>query len=290
MSGSDRSYEEQNRRSWNRATRAHNRNKGDQAAFLREGGSTLFAEELALLGELDRSDLLHLQCNSGQDTLSLARLGARVTGIDISDEAISFARKLADACGLPAAFERADVYDWLPRAAEDPAMRFDRVFASYGAVCWLRDLGLWARGIASVLRPGGRMVLVEFHPAAMMFEEDWTVGYPYADGGRPHRVDDGVGDYVAQSGDGLAPSGLQREDAEGEPFRNDEACWEFFWSPLDVVGALVEAGLKLRTVREYPHVNGCRIWNDMQELPGRRYLPPAERVGVPMMYGIAAEK
>ena len=100
---------EANRLSWNAATRAHNSHKGDQARFLREGGSTLHPEELELLGELRGRSLLHLQCNSGQDTLSLAARGALVTGVDISDEAISFARRLSADSGLPATFERAFV-------------------------------------------------------------------------------------------------------------------------------------------------------------------------------------
>ena len=108
-----RPLHEQNRLAWNEATRAHNSHKGDQAAFLRGGGSTLFPEEIELLGDLRDRPLVHLQCNAGQDTLSIAsRLGARVTGVDISDEAIDFARQgqvlvlggsLAAAAAAPAA-------------------------------------------------------------------------------------------------------------------------------------------------------------------------------------------
>ena len=166
-----RNLHEQNRLSWNAATAAHNSHKGDQAAFFRAGGDTLFPEELELLGELEGRDLLHLQCNAGQDTLSLARRGARATGVDISDEAVRFARELSAASGIAATFERADVYDWLDAAAHE-GRSFDVVFSSYGTVVWLSDLGAWARGIAGVLRPGGRFVLVEFHPAATMLGED----------------------------------------------------------------------------------------------------------------------
>jgi len=107
----NRALHEANRASWNAATLAHNSHKGDQASYLREGGCTLFPEELTLLGDLQGKDLVHLQCNAGQDTLSLARRGARVTGVDISDEAISFARELSRQAGLPATFHRRDVYD-----------------------------------------------------------------------------------------------------------------------------------------------------------------------------------
>src|SRR5258705_13338436 len=92
---------QQNRRSWNHATRAHNAHKGDQAAFLRGGGSTLFPEELELLGDLHGKRLVHLQCNAGQDTLSLAARGAQGTRVDISVEASAFARKLPTDTGSP---------------------------------------------------------------------------------------------------------------------------------------------------------------------------------------------
>ena len=145
---------------------------------MRAGGSTLFPEELELVGELSGRSLVHLCCNAGQDTLSLARLGARATGIDISDEAIAFAKQLASESGIRAEFERADIYDWLPRAARD-RRRFDRVFMTYGVLGWMSILDLLFRGIAGVLEHGGRVVSLEFHPAAMVFDEKLKLKYPY---------------------------------------------------------------------------------------------------------------
>ena len=198
---------EANRRSWNAATPAHNSHKADQARFLREGGSTLFPEELALLGPVRNKRLVHLLCNSGQDTLSLAALGADVCGVDISDEAIGFARALSRDSGLPGRFERADVFDWLEAA---PAGHFELAFCSYGALPWVSDLGLWARGLSRTLAPGGRFALVEFHPFLWCFEPDAAgrlqLRYPYAGGA--HVQTAGVDDYVAQSGAGLVPMGL----------------------------------------------------------------------------------
>ena len=141
-----RALHEQNRRSWNAVTAAHNSHKLDQAGFLRRGGSTLYPEELELLGEVAGRRLLHLQCNCGQDSLSLASLGADVLGVDISDAAIQTAQELAQASGLPARFERADVLDWLDAAVAE-GRRFDRVFSSYGTIPWLADLARWARGV-----------------------------------------------------------------------------------------------------------------------------------------------
>ena len=131
---------EQNRHSWNRATAAHNAHKADQAGFLRDGGTTLFAEELELLGDLRGVELAHLQCNSGQDSLSLASRGARVTGIDISDEAIDFASTLSRDSGIPASFVRSELVQWL----ETSLRTYDLAFSSYGTICWMSDLRRWA--------------------------------------------------------------------------------------------------------------------------------------------------
>src|SRR3712207_1106866 len=120
---------EENRIAWNAATVAHNSHKVDQAGFLRGGGSTLYPEEIELLGDLTGKSLVHLQCNAGQDTLSLAQLGATVVGVDISDEAIAFAQQLSGESGIPATFVRSDVFDWLADAATKPE-RYDVVFSS----------------------------------------------------------------------------------------------------------------------------------------------------------------
>lgn len=277
---------EQNRRSWNVVAGAHDSHRGDLARFLREGGSTLFPEERALLGDLEGVSLAHLQCNSGSDSISLALLGASVTGVDISDEAIFSARSLSAATGIPASFVRADVYDWLA-ATEGSAQRFDVVFASYGIVCWLPDLGAWAEGIAGVLKSRGRFVMVEFHPLSDMFDENWSFAHGYPSGGEPLRLEEGVGDYVGESGSGLTPAGF----VEGvQNFDNPEECHLFRWGLGEVITALAGAGLRVAVLEEYSYSNGERKFSGMRELPGRRMVPPEGVPPAPLMYGIRAEK
>ena len=281
-----RDLREQNRLSWNAAVGAHDSHRGDLAGFLREGGSTLFPEERALLGDLEGKTLAHLQCNSGGDSLSLASLGAAVTGVDISDEAVHYARRLSSETGIAAEFERADLYDWLEKAAR-AERRFDVVFSSYGIVCWLPDLEAWARGIATVLEPGGRFVLVEFHPVAEMFDERWNLARAYPSGGDPRLLQEGVGDYVGESGGGLTPAGF----VEGtRDFENPHRCHLFRWGLGEVVTALARTRLRIVTLEEYPYSNGERPFDRMRELPGRRMAPPADVPSVPLMYGISAEK
>lgn len=274
---------EDNRKSWNAATEAHNSHKADQAAFFRGGGNTLFPEEIELLGDITGKSLVHLQCNAGQDTLSLARLGASVTGVDISDTAIAFASKLAADSGIPAAFVRSDVYDWLATTEEC----FDVVFSSYGALCWLSDIRLWAKGVAGILKPGGRYVTVEFHPFSMVFDWDWKPHYPYSSNGEPTNNQVGIGDYVAMSGPALTPSGY----VEGvQNFVNPNPSYEFAWGLGDIVTALVEAGLSLRVLREYPYSNATKLFEPMREAEGKRFYPPDSMPSLPMMYGVVAEK
>ena len=135
---------EQNRASWNEAVVAHNSHKVDQDGFFRNKGSTLYPEEIGLLGNLAGLKVCHLQCNAGQDTLSLVtRLGAEnPTGVDISDNAIEFATKLAKDSGIQATFVRADVFEYFDTTE---ASQFDVVFVSYGTVNWLVNLEVTRR-------------------------------------------------------------------------------------------------------------------------------------------------
>ena len=277
---------EQNRRSWNVVVPAHDSHRGDLAGFLEAGGSTLFPEELGLLGDLSGRTVAHLQCNTGADSLSLARLGAEVTGVDLSDGAIRSARRLSRESGVQARFVRADVYDWLAQTARD-GDRFDVVFASYGVVCWLPDLVSWAGGIEGVLAPGGRFVLVDFHPAAEVFDVDWNLARDYPRSGERLILEEGVGDYVADSQGGLTPAGFAR-GVEG--FENPEPCHLFRWGLGEVVTALAGAGLGITALEEYPHSNGERHFAGMRESPGRRMIPPEGVPALPLMYGLRAEK
>jgi SAM-dependent methyltransferase len=276
----------ENRLAWNEATLAHNSHKRDQADFFRQGGQTLFPEEKQLLGDISGLSLVHLQCNAGQDTLSLAQMGAQVTGVDISDTAIDFAKELAKDSGIPATFIRDDVYNWLADVSTKPPV-FDVVFSSYGAIAWLSDIRLWAKGVEGVLRPDGRLVLLEFHPVAMIFDEDWTLRYPYFAGGSAYTWQDGIGDYVADAGKNLAPSGYLEGVVN---FRNPCPAHEFQWTIAEIVSALLDAGMTLVQFNEYPHMNGAKLMQHMQEQPGGRMYPPEELPSLPLMFGLVAQK
>lgn len=279
----NRAHHEVNRLSWNEGTKAHNSHKGDQAKFFREGGTTLWDDEVKLLGDIKGKSLLHLQCNSGQDSLSIAKhLGATVTGVDISDEAINFAEKLSEDSGIPAEFIRSDVYDFF----EQNETQYDVVFCSYGVMVWLSDLNTWGEGIAKALKSGGRFVFIEFHPALMMLDGDWELKYDYM-GGDHVEFESGIGDYVAMAG-----SVVTGDYQDGvKDFVNPEAGVEYQWGIADVVMGLVSAGLTLTDLKEYPYSNAFNPVPDLREISPRRFAMPEDKPQqFPMMFSVVAQK
>jgi SAM-dependent methyltransferase len=283
----NKELQEDNRRSWNAATQAHNSHKGDQARFFREGGTTLRPEEIELLGDVRGRRLIHLLCNAGQDTLSLAQRGAIVTGVDISDEAIAFARSLSVDAGIPATFERADVMDWLDAAARASA-QYEIVFSSYGAVHWIANLDAWATGVARLLVPGGWLTLVDFHPAERMFDRNWAHDGAYFPSAE-ERVDthtEGVIDYVARTPGRLTPFDYQ---AGVEDFHNPVQAHTFVWTLGEIVTAIAGAGLRLEVLREYPHTIAHRFGR-MREIDHYRTLPPEDVPSVPLLFGLRARQ
>ena len=135
--------------------------------------------------------LLHLQCHFGLDTLSWARLGATVTGVDFSEEAIGEARKLAADIGMPATFIASDIYSF-PEVLDE---RFDLVYTSCGVLGWLPDIAGWARVAAHFVRPGGFLYITQIHPVVQAFESEGVVpgglrlAYPYWSHAEPLRFD-----------------------------------------------------------------------------------------------------
>ncbi|WP_250643048.1 class I SAM-dependent methyltransferase [Frankia sp. AiPa1] len=142
-------------------------------------------ETAAAVGSVAGLDLLHLQCHFGLGTLSWARLGARVTGLDFSPIAVERARSLAATAGIDAQFVQADAQ----RLPAPLAGSFDVVFASYGVLCWIADVHAWMAAAGAALRPGGVLVLVDGHPLTQMIDtvEPVRFDFPYQGGGA-HRI------------------------------------------------------------------------------------------------------
>lgn len=216
-----------NKRWWDESAIDHFDRTYDLAT-VREGGESLYsieAEELP--ADLSGLRICHLQCHIGPDTLSLARRGAEVVGLDFSSEAVTRARQLAEECGLAdrATFVEALVQD--ARAALDGD--FDAVFVTWGALLWLPDVDEWAGIVASLLRPGGWLYLAESHPYAV------GVAYPEQpyDGATPIRIDE-PGDYKD-------PSAV----------RTNTVTVEYAHGLGEIVTALLGAGLQLDWLHEH---------------------------------------
>jgi len=163
---------ETNRTTWNSKVSIHAKSEFYDLSNFIKGKSSLNKYELDILGDISGKSLLHLQCHFGQDTLSFARMGAKCTGVDISDEGIKLANQLNAELNLDANFVCCNVLDVSKYVSE----KFDIVFTSYGTIGWLPDLKPWAKMISERLKSGGFFYMVEFHPIAWMF--DYTVSPP----------------------------------------------------------------------------------------------------------------
>ena len=260
-----------NRAAWDVRADQHVRARFYDVAGWLAGADSLRAPELDLLGDVADARLLHLQCHFGLDTLSLARRGARVTGVDFSKRAIAHARQLTEAAGLTGEFVECDVL----QARAHPALgqlagRCDIVFASYGTVGWLPDLDAWAATVAHFLRPGGRCVFVEFHPVhEFLGEAGPETSYSYF-GGAPTVEEEGT--YTDVDEDRPMPT----------------AYWDH---PLSaVVQALIDAGLTLERLREYDYSPyGIYGERGVETSPGRWQLRGLEG-RVPLLYGLEARR
>ncbi len=254
-----------NRALWHGWTAIH-----EWAAFynvdaFRAGTLTLKPIELEQVGDVTGKDLLHLQCHFGLDTLSWARLGARVTGVDFSERSIALAQSLAKETGLDAQFLCANVYD----TPEDWTGAFDMVFTSYAVLPWLPDLGAWAEVIARCLRPGGSFHLVEFHPLAAMLDDDGrTITHAYFHSREPNRYE------------------VRGSYAEPEAAFMHES-YEWTHGLADVIEALIRAGLRVVSFREFPYSPySCFPFLEERE-PGRWYVRNAN-VDLPLTFAVHA--
>ncbi len=169
-------YIEANRDSWNKKVEVHMKS---DFYFLDEfinGRTSLNDIELQLLGNVKGKKILHLQCHFGQDSISLSRLGAEVTGVDLSDKAIFEATKLAEKCHTNTKFLVSDVYA-LPDILDE---KFDIVYTTYGTIGWLPDLEKWAKVINHFLKPNGELIFVEFHPTVWIWDDNFEkIQYSY---------------------------------------------------------------------------------------------------------------
>jgi SAM-dependent methyltransferase len=264
---------EGNRDLWNAWTTIHEGSAFYDLEGFKRGGIRLRDYELEEVGSVEGKDLLHVQCHFGIDTLSWARLGARVTGADFSEKGVELARSIAADIGVDARFVVSNVYD-LPAHLEGD---FDIVYTSSGVLEWLPDIRAWAKVVAHFVRPGGFFYIAEVHPVIQAFEtEDVAPGelqlrYPYWE----HRE----------------PLTFEVHGSYADPAADVHGMTVYGWNRGlgEIVTALADAGLRIDSLREYPFV--AWAMDVLVKAPDGRYRLPGDLDGrLPLFFSIKASK
>lgn len=226
------------------------------------------------IGDVAGKSIVHLQCHFGLDTLSLARLGARVTGVDFSPRGIATARRLSADSGVAGTFVES-------RIEEAPATiseRFDMAYVTWGALNWLPDLKPWAETIAALLKPGGFLYLAEFHPLAQAIDMNETGA-----GGR-------LAIAYPMIGKARARQWTSDTDYADEKTRLAiDKTWEWNHGLGEVLSNLIGAGLRIDYFREHPFL-AWRSFPAMVAIDDRFFGLPDNLPAVPLAYSLKAVK
>jgi 2-polyprenyl-3-methyl-5-hydroxy-6-metoxy-1,4-benzoquinol methylase len=259
-----KNYKESNRDGWNQRVEPHLKSDLYDLEGFKKGKTSLNTIELELLGDVAGKSILHLQCHFGQDSLSLARMGANVVGVDLSDKAIDTARQLNTELGLNAEFVCCDVYD----SPNHINQKFDIVFTTYGTIGWLPDMDKWAGVIAHFLKPCGRLVFVEFHPVVWMFDDDFnTVAYNYFNA-----------DTIVETSEGTYAD-------RSAPIKTETVSWNH--NLAEVMTALINKGLRIELFKEYDY-SPYNVFRDTEQVGERQYRLKKMGNKLPMVYAIQA--
>lgn len=257
-----------NRTNWNERTPVHAASAFYDVEGFKAGRITLHDVERREVGDVSGKTLLHLQCHFGMDTMSWGRLGARATGIDLSDAAIDLAQSLNRELGHDARFIRSNIYD-LPDVLDE---QFDIVFTSYGVLCWLPDLDKWASVVENHLKPGGIFYIIEGHPSMNVFEQsdagELQPTYPYF-----HKEFLWEGGEASYAGAEIIESPV----------------YEWHHSLGDIVTALIDAGLRIEFLHEFAF-SAYRAYRIMQKGDDGLWRFPERNDSFPQLFSIRATK
>ena len=258
-------YLEVNKSLWNQRTLSHIGSDFYDVEGWLKGRSLMSEIEVEPMGDISGKSILHLQCHFGQDTLTMARKGASVTGVDLSENAIAEAKKLAERAGLEGRFICCDLYN-LPNYLDE---QFDIVFSSYGTIGWLPDIQKWASIVAQYLKPGGSFHFAEFHPAIWMYDDALeNIAYSYFNKGAIIEAEEGT--YADKDAD----------------INLDAVTWNHTIG--DVVTALLKEGLQITALQEYDK-SPFDIFQNTTEKDGW-YYPKGLEGKLPLVYYVEARK
>ena len=257
-----------NRTNWNERTPVHAASAFYDVEGFKAGRITLHDVERHEVGDVQGKTLLHLQCHFGMDTMSFSRLGAKATGVDFSDAAIELARSLNRELDLDARFIHSNIYDLTDVLDE----QFDIVFTSYGVLCWLPDIDRWASIAAHHLKPGGLFYIIEGHPLMNVFEAsdegELRPAYPYF-----HQEFLWEGGEASYAGSQIIES----------------PSYEWHHSLGDIATALINAGLQIEFLHEFPFI-GYRAYPMMKKDDDGWWRFPEHNDSFPQLFSIKATK
>ncbi|MFW9877296.1 MAG: class I SAM-dependent methyltransferase [Candidatus Thorarchaeota archaeon] len=266
----DDKYFEINLKRWNELVDINAKSRLYDLEGFKSGKTSLQPIELEELGDVKGKSLLHLQCHFGMDTLSWARLGAKVTGVDFSDKAIVLANKLSKELNIPATFINANIYN-LPKILTE---KFDIVFTSYGTINWLPDISKWAQIISECLKPEGIFYIIDGHPFGFIIDETqepFRVGFNYFSEEKPLFFEEG--------------------GAYADPFAElkNQASYEWNHPLSEIINVLLKVNLELEFLHEFPF-SYHNIHPDMKEREDGYYEFQNLKFSVPLMFSIRAHK
>lgn len=259
-------YLEINKKTWNEKTDVHVSSEFYANEDFLNGKTSLNEIELKLLGDIKDKSILHLQCHFGQDTLSLSRMGAKTTGIDLSDNAILKAKEFNKLLNLDSQFICCDIYD-LPNHL---SQQFDIIFTSYGTIGWLPDLNKWADIISHFLKPKGQFIMADFHPVVWMFDNNFKeVFYSY------FNVEPIIEEETGTYGD---------RDAK---IQTKTITWNHPTS--EVLNALIKSGLEINAFNEYNY-SPYNCFNETEEFEKGKFRIKHLENKIPMVFSLSATK
>lgn len=261
-------YFEANKNLWNQRTAVHKDSSFYNLTGFKAGENVLSPIELNELPDVKGKTMLHLQCHFGMDSLNWARLGANVTGVDLSDVAISEAKKLNDELKMNAKFICSNVYD-LKEHLDD---KFDIVFTSYGTIGWLPDLDKWAEIINYYLKPGGIFYIADFHPVVWMFDDEFThIKYHYDNR-----------EVIVMENEGTYTDTDRKSDIKGKEYSWNHSTSELF-------NALIKQGLQIQHFNEFMFSPYPNFSNSVETSKGQWQIKGMEGK-IPMVYSVLAKK
>ena len=259
-------YKAINKQTWNNKTDIHIASEFYGVEGFLKGKSSLNDIELPLLGDISGKKILHLQCHFGQDTISLVRMGAKVTGVDLSDKAIERAREFAEKLNLDVTFVCCDIYD-APTLLDE---KFDIVFTSYGTIGWFPDLEKWAKVVSHFLKPNGKFIMADFHPVVWMFDNDFeTVFYHYFN--VEPIVENETGTYADKQA----------------AIETKTITWNHPIS--EILNSLIQSGLEINSFNEYDY-SPYNCFNKTEEFEKGKFRIKQLENKIPMVYSILASK